>query len=290
MPSRSRPVLLAILVSILGITPLVGNPSGLASLSSLFGLSGKIRAVFAMPRVAPGPALEPAPAEPGVYALPGITETLGDFRLIVLTPFSAKVRGRIGPYRMGYWPSEGRSIERPRYETPKGFIEVTPENWNTRISEHFTLGEFVTKDQQDVWPKYLVLDRRLIDKLELTLAELERRGYAIPDLVVMSGFRTPQYNERGVGAGGRSSISRHQYGDAADVFSSAFGGGRAADINRDGRSDLRDAKILAEAAESVEASQPELVGGIGIYPATSAHPPFVHIDARGKRARWGPSA
>jgi uncharacterized protein YcbK (DUF882 family) len=28
------------------------------------------------------------------------------------------------------------------------------------------------------------------------------------------------------------------------------------------------------------------VGGIGIYPATSAHGPFVHIDARGTRARW----
>jgi len=36
----------------------------------------------------------------------------------------------------------------------------------------------------------------------------------------------------------------------------------------------------------VEAANPGLVGGIGIYPATSAHGPFVHIDARGTRARW----
>jgi len=27
-------------------------------------------------------------------------------------------------------------------------------------------------------------------------------------------------------------------------------------------------------------------GGMGFYPATSAHPPFVHVDVRGSRARW----
>ena len=25
---------------------------------------------------------------------------------------------------------------------------------------------------------------------------------------------------------------------------------------------------------------------VGLYPATNAHGPMVHIDARGKRARW----
>ncbi len=58
------------------------------------------------------------------------------------------------------------------------------------------------------------------------------------------------------------------------------------DLNRDGRVDLKDAHILASAAEVVERKNPQLVGGIGIYPATSAHGPFVHIDARGSRARW----
>jgi hypothetical protein len=36
----------------------------------------------------------------------------------------------------------------------------------------------------------------------------------------------------------------------------------------------------------VEEKYPELVGGCGVYIATSAHGPFVHIDARGYRARW----
>jgi uncharacterized protein YcbK (DUF882 family) len=50
--------------------------------------------------------------------------------------------------------------------------------------------------------------------------------------------------------------------------------------------DLADARILAEAAENVEKKYPDLAGGIGIYPATAAHGPVVHVDTRGERARW----
>jgi uncharacterized protein YcbK (DUF882 family) len=60
-----------------------------------------------------------------------------------------------------------------------------------------------------------------------------------------------------------------------------------ADLNDDGRIDARDAAVLAAAAERVERRHPELVGGVGIYRANSAHGPFVHIDVRGTRARWG---
>ena len=59
------------------------------------------------------------------------------------------------------------------------------------------------------------------------------------------------------------------------------------DLNRDGRIDARDANVLAQAADNVERDHPDLVGGVGIYHATSAHGPFVHIDVRGTRARWG---
>ncbi|MEP6766826.1 MAG: hypothetical protein ABJB66_21095, partial [Gemmatimonadaceae bacterium] len=126
----------------------------------------------------------------------------------------------------------------------------------------------------------------LLDKLELVIAELGRMGIPVQQLRVMSGFRTPQYNEPGVGAGGRAQDSRHQFGDAADVY--VVNGARdwMSDINHDGRVDSKDAKLLATAAERVESAHPDLVGGIGIYRATSAHGPFVHIDVRGVRARW----
>ena len=245
--------------------PLAGNPSAL-SVFPLSGYSGKLKAFFALPN-------EPA-AEGGAHRIP-------------LVPFSAKLNGRIGSYRLGEWPSEKRETSNPLYANPRGFVEVTPENASTPVSEHFTLGQFLTKDQISVWPKYVVLQPRLLDKLELTIAELAREGHPVRGLFVMSGFRTPEYNEQGVGAGGRSAISRHQFGDAADVYPDDQGKGRMDDLNGDGRVDTQDARILAKAADTVEREHPELVGGIGIYPATSVHGPFVHIDARGTRARWG---
>ena len=57
----------------------------------------------------------------------------------------------------------------------------------------------------------------IVDKLELVIDDLVSRGYDVRHLSVMSGFRTPQYTRRGVGRG-RADASRHQYGDAADVF------------------------------------------------------------------------
>jgi hypothetical protein len=270
---------LGLAVSVLTLLSLTalrgGSASSLASvggLTSLAGLSGKLLAVFTLP------------GDSAVRELAG-TPAAG-VSLIVMKPFSAKVDGRIGSYRMGNWPYERGTPRSPNYAPPKGFIEVTPENFGTRVSEHFTVGQFLTKDQGNVWPKYLVLDRRLLDKLELTIAELQHMGYPVKNFSIMSGFRTPQYNVRGVGSGGRSAVSRHQYGDASDVYPDDNGDGRMDDLNRDGRVDLKDAKILASAAEVVERKNPQLVGGIGIYPANSAHGPFVHIDARGTRARW----
>lgn len=204
-----------------------------------------------------------------------------------MRPFADKVKGRIGSYRIGFFPAEQRAARAAAYRNPEGFLEVTAGNADTPISEHFRLRDFLTKDQGAVWPKYLVLREPLVDKLELVLDELRSMGIAANRLRVMSGFRTPQYNQQGVGAGGRVQDSRHQYGDAADVY--VVNGTRdwMSDLNGDGRVDTRDARVLASAAERVEQKHPELMGGIGIYTATSAHGPFVHIDVRGNRARWG---
>jgi hypothetical protein len=222
---------------------------------------------------------------PGVYVLRDSSRS-SLFTFITLRPFSDKVKGRVGSYRMGYWPFERRKVRSSAYASLDGFIEVTPDNQDTQVSEHFRLRDFLTKDQRDVWPKYLVLDTKLIDKLELVIDDLVGRGYDVEYLSVMSGFRTPQYNVKGVGKG-RADASRHQYGDAADVFVDNDRNGRMDDLNRDGRVDTRDARILLQAVDRVEAAYPGLVGGAGVYSATRAHGPFTHIDARGQRARWG---
>jgi hypothetical protein len=188
---------------------------------------------------------------------------------------------------MGSWPAErrGGALSGP-YANPPGFIEVTTENQNTKVSEHFTLRDFLTKDQFTVWPKYLVLREALIDKLELVIERLSQQNVPSARLSVMSGFRTPQYNDRGVGSGGRASASRHQYGDAADVFVDVDGDGWMDDLNGDGRVNTQDAAALARVVDAVERDHPDLVGGVGIYAANSAHGPFVHVDVRGARARW----
>ena len=278
---------LAGLLSFALLAPLAGNSSGLVSLTSLVGQSGRLRALFALPGERVAAAADVASRKPGVYKLINLFRSSAEaFHLIVMKPFSAKVHGRIGSYRLGDWPFERREPTNPIYANPRGFVEVTPDNLSTHLSEHFTLGQFITKDQLSVWPKYVVLEPRLLDKLELTIEELRREGHPVRGLFVMSGFRTPEYNEQGVGAGGRSGVSRHQYGDAADVYPDDHGQGTDGRLERRWLVDLRDARILAIAAETVEREHPELAGGIGIYPATGAHGPFVHIDARGTRARW----
>ena len=263
------------------------RPALALSTDSLRGRSRKLRMRFLTEQKAAGvPALASLLGDslryPGIYGLSG-----ADFSVVALLPFAAKQRGRIGAYDMGFWPAErGHQVRSPRYANPAGFIEVTPENQDTYVSEHFRLRQFLTKDQARVWPKYLVLSEDLIDKLELVIDELRRSGVQVQHMYVMSGFRTPQYNDEGVGAGGRASLSRHQYGDAADVYVDNDRNGHPDDINRDGRVDRGDNAVLIAAVERVERAHPDLVGGAGSYRANAAHGPFVHVDVRGYRARW----
>jgi uncharacterized protein YcbK (DUF882 family) len=220
-------------------------------------------------------------------ALGQALKPVSNFNYISLRPFADKQRGRIGSYVIGSWPAEsGRRVPSGRYANPQGFIEVTPENQNTQVSEHFRIRDFLTKGQQNVWPKYLVLELRLVDKLELIVDELQKQGIPVTRVSVMSGFRTPSYNAGGGNTGGRANLSRHMYGDASDVFVDNDGNGMMDDLNRDGRVDTGDARVMAAAAERVERAHPELIGGVGVYSTCCGHGPFVHIDTRGYRARW----
>ena len=217
---------------------------------------------------------------------------ISDFSLISTRPRSDKQNGRVGLYYLGNWPGETGPVSAPkkappaRYQPPSGYIEVTQQNADTRISDHFTLRDFLTHDQVNVWPKYLVIEMRNVDKLELILTDLAAHGVNVNGVRVMSGFRTPQYNKGGGNTGGRAGLSRHMYGDAADIFIDNDGNGVMDDLNHDGRVDINDARVILQAEDRVEAAHPELVGGGGVYPAESGHGPFIHIDSRGYRARW----
>ena len=264
------------------------TPTDLLALDdSLLGFSGKLRARFlppvdaveleraldAMRRAAP----DVATIRPGVAAL----------TVVSMVPFEAKVSGRMGLYRMGFWPGEIRASRSAAYDNPPGFIQVTQANQDLQLSEHFRLRDFLTKDQFTVWPKYVVLRESLIDKLELVIAELNVMGHRVGHVQVMSGFRHPFYNQQGVGKGGRADDSRHQYGDASDIFVDNDRDGNMDDLDGDRRITVRDAEPIIEAVRRVELAHPELIGGMGRYHATDAHGPFVHVDVRGTPARWG---
>ncbi len=263
---------------------------------TVYGRSGKLRVRFVSARrgTFAVPLLtrlfgDSAVSSPGIYTLP---DSIADqpISFMTLLPFDTKVKGTVGSYRVGYWPEERGRLRSDAYENPDGFVVVTPENQDMQVSEHFRLRDFLTHDQQDVWPKYMVLEDALIDKLELVIEDLDAHGVHVDHMTVMSGFRTPQYNAQGVGRkGGRAKDSRHQFGDAADVFVDNNRDGRMDDLNHDHRVDSRDAKVIVAAVERVERAYPELAGGGGVYRATRAHGPFAHIDARGWRARWSRS-
>ena len=231
-----------------------------------------------------------APRRAGIWNLAvkvgNAIKPLAGFTVITLRPATEKKGGRLGLYYIGNWPAGGKGRPGVNYDPPAGFIEVTEVTQNTPVSDHFKLRDFFPKDQRNVWPKYIVVDTKLLDKLELILADLQSRGIDPKGVRVMSGFRTPQYNS-GVGdTRGRASLSRHMYGDAADIFIDNDGNGNMDDLNKDGRVNIADAAFIREAALRVERAHPSLIGGIGVYSATSAHGPFTHIDTRGYSARW----
>jgi uncharacterized protein YcbK (DUF882 family) len=233
------------------------------------------------------------PARSGIWnvavRLRGAVREIPNLSLITTVPLTEARDGRLRGYRIGEWPvrRDLPASQREAYTPPRSMIEVTPENMDLRVSRHFRLRDFLTKGQEDVWPKFVLMSPALLDKLELTIDELERMGHPVENVGVISGFRHPHYNIHGGDPTGRGALSRHMYGDAMDFYIDNDRSGCMDDLNGDGRVDVADARIIAEAAERVERAHPNLIGGIGVYtPVRGAHCGFVHLDTRGWRARW----
>jgi len=254
-------------------TPALAGPDGA-------GLSGKVYARFLLPQdwlllaSLPGDQYHTDARSPS---------GMGFQTVFTMRSFGQKVRASLNGYKLGYWPAEKGRIRSEAYRNPDGFVEVTRDNEDTRVSEHFRLRDFVSHGQANVWPKYVVIREPLLDKLELVIQELNSRGINAEGMRIRSGFRTPAHNSA-VRGEGSARDSRHQFGDAVDVFIDQEGTGRMSDLNGDGRANFADVKLILEAVERVEARYPELVGGTGLYAGRSGS--FAHIDVRGTRARW----
>ncbi len=210
-------------------------------------------------------------------------ETAGDtalFNIFVMVPRTVKEGEFLKGYRIGHYPAKPlKNLD--IYKQPPGFIQVTEELHNLKVSPRFTLGQFLCKQNSD-FPKFLLLQERLLLKLEAIIDKLNEEGHPVTTLHVMSAYRTPHYNK----AIGNVEYSMHQWGGAADIFVDESANGKMDDLNKDGIIDGKDSDILIDIVEQV-VNHTNYLGGIGKYKANHAHGPFVHVDVRGSRATWG---
>ncbi|MBI3789917.1 MAG: DUF882 domain-containing protein [Gemmatimonadetes bacterium] len=239
--------------------------------------------------VAPARNLEGAevvtPEQPGLYRLAlsaqgSVRRVVQGLTVGVLVPFEEKQGRSLNGYRMGMWRGERHADARA--PLPAGFLEVRERDADRPLTRHIRVSDFLTHDGQSQWPRYVAVDTRLLDKLELVLAQLEadQGGVTVGGeaprfaMEVRSGFRTPFHNAR---VPGSARDSRHQSGEAVDV---------AIDADRDGRFTRKDLRLVVKALEEVEAQHPDLVGGIGLYTSRRFSSPYVHMDVRGDHVRW----
>jgi Peptidase M15 len=267
-------------------------------------------------QIGPSTWLWQAPRKVGLYPVTILHPTWGAtmvLNVFVMVPFFQLDGGYLNGYRVGNYPRVPFK-QLPTYHPPRGFIEVTRANENVLVSPHFRLRQFLCK-QESEYPKYLVLDSRLLLVLETILKKANETGYHCPTLEVMSGYRTPYYNRA---IGNSTTYSRHIWGDAADIFVDANPrDGEMDDLNRDGVVDLQDTaalynivnkmyepriqrfltsgfmnesrvqQLLTDGFMDESRLQQFLTGGLARYRETRAHGPFVHVDVRGIYTRWG---
>ncbi len=125
-----------------------------------------------------------------------------------------------------------------------------------QVSEHFRLSELRCKGSECAGKLPSYISPTLMDMLEQIRERLG--GHPIH---IDSGFRCLAHNAEVGGA----KDSRHIHGDAADI-----------------RIEGMATKTLHAEAELIVGDR----GGVGYYPRRGGRTGFVHIDARGTRARW----
>lgn len=265
---------------------------------ALFALPGEAMGVEASERVTPRSGTDinfhvngghvewTAPQTPGLYPieLAAMNGARMQINLFVMRPATDVENEHLDDYRIGSYPEEAlRGLD--AYRAPEGFVEVTAANRDALVSPHFTIGQFLCK-QESGWPKYVRVREQLVIQLERMLEAVNNAGIETGSFVVMSGYRTPHYNH----AIGNVPNSRHVYGGAADIYIDvAPQDGVMDDLNGDGHLNEGDAAWLYRFFDDLS-RQPDwqgVQGGIGQYGSTSAHGPFVHVDERGWPARWG---
>ncbi len=205
-----------------------------------------------------------------------------DLQAFVQVPASEVRNGSLRGYPIGRYPPalRGETI----YDPPTGYVEVQADDLPIRLSPHFALGQFVT-DPSNRYPKFIVVRERLLLKLEALLERANQRGIRADSFGIVVGYRTPMRNTEVGGA----EHSRHIYGGAAGIIVDREpADGLMDDLNGDGVGNAADVRVLFDIADALTREQQyrHLQGGLAVYPATPQRGAYLHVDARGTRARW----
>lgn len=224
--------------------------------------------------------LATAPSEPGFYHV-----ALGDranrktlLQLVVKTPIDTAKISALKGYRFNTYPQAYKSLA--QYAQPKGLIEVKKGDENIYLSDLVQVKNMLSKQKSD-FPKYFLATTEGLKMLNRLKDFLISKGIKFKRFSFISGYRTPYYN-RMIGNGKHS---RHQYGDAFDLYIDENGDQRMDDLNGDGVQNKKDVDYLYTLFVAF-LKHDNRQGGVGKYYPNARHGGFVHIDNRGFNARW----
>ncbi len=244
-----------------------------------------------------------APANPGAYYIPLLVTAAGKRReaeLCVIVPHKASGRRTadgleisadsqsVGNYRHPSRSGNAKVQDNPDcYQPPVWWFRITESNSPFEIMPGITPADLVAASE-DTGEKHtnLVPVNYPMWKAVLTLRQAlpERLGIPGSALKLISVFRNPAYN-RGIGS---NAFGRHIYGDAFDFYIDLDGKGKAADLNKDGKLDRRDAYPVIALIEDLQAEGKIPMGGVGVYNTVGGdHEVTMHVDLRGHRSTWG---
>ena len=229
-------------------------------------------------RLGPNSIAVYAPENAGFYSLVlSNNKTSKRLLVIVKKPFNANNK-QLNNYQIGLYPAPYKGYT--QYSAPNGFIEIFEKDLTRQLTPHVQVKNVICK-QVSGFPKYLYVNNDGLMMLEDLLSFVQNEGIKVSKFAFISGYRTPHYN-RSIGNGKHS---RHQYGDAFDLYIDEDGDGRMDDLNGDGKLTIADVDVLYKVFEKFQ-KQSRYNGGIGRYKPASHHGGFVHIDNRGFTARW----
>lgn len=186
-------------------------------------------------------------------------------------------------FRIGYYP-EIPADKREHYSKPDGFLKIDESMLDIELTPHFKINQFLTKQTKEL-PQFIAIQESLLLKLEFFLEEVNRSGYAAETFGVVSIYRSPYFNKK---LGNNTDLSRHIFGDAADIYIDNTGNDWMDDLNGDGHSTIADSEILYNLAVKFDQKKEfsYLQGGVSSYKGNGVRGPFLHIDTRGFHVSW----